>query len=45
MEHTIYDSKTRVTFELNGDYYLIAGEDDPKRGAYWALGAEAFGVS
>lgn len=30
MERTIYDAKTGLTYELNGDYYLIAGEDDPK---------------
>ena len=30
MKHTIYDSKTGLTYELNGDYYLLAGEDDPK---------------
>jgi len=30
MEHTIYDSKTGLTYELNGDYYLLAGEDNPK---------------
>lgn len=30
MEHTIYDAKTGLTYELNGDYYLLAGEDDPK---------------
>lgn len=30
MKHTIYDSKTGLTYELNGDYYLIAGEDIPK---------------
>ena len=30
MEHTIYDSKTGLTYELVGDYYLLAGEDDPQ---------------
>ena len=30
MKHTIYDSKPGLTYELNGDYYLLAGEDEPK---------------
>lgn len=30
MKNTIYDSKTGLTYELVGDYYLIAGEDEPK---------------
>ncbi len=37
MEHTIYDAKTGLTYELNGDYYLLTGEDDPKEVpiGYW----------
>ena len=30
MERTIYDTKTGLTYELNGDYYLLAGEEEPK---------------
>ena len=30
MEHIVYDAKTGLTYELNGDYYLLAGEDDPQ---------------
>lgn len=30
LKNIIYDSKTGLTYELNGDYYLLAGEDDPK---------------
>ena len=30
MEHTIYDAKSGLTYEPNGEYYLIAGEDEPK---------------
>ncbi len=31
MKNTIYDSKTGLTYELVGDYYLIAGDDEPER--------------
>lgn len=30
MKHTIYDAKTGLAYELVGDYYLVAGEDEPK---------------
>lgn len=30
MPHIIYDSKTGLTYKLDGDYYLLVGEDDPK---------------
>ena len=28
MNDTIYDSKTGMIYELNGDYYVLAGEDE-----------------
>lgn len=31
MKYTIYDAKTRLTYELVGDYYLLAGEHDTER--------------
>ena len=30
MKDTIYESETGLTFELNGDYYVLAGEDEPE---------------
>ena len=30
MKDTIYEPKTGLTFELNGDYYVLAGEDEPE---------------
>ena len=30
MKDTIYDPKTGLTYERNGDYYILAGEDEPK---------------
>ena len=29
-KNIIHDPKTGLIYELNGDYYLLAGEDDPK---------------
>ena len=30
MKDTIYEPDTGLTFELNGDYYVLAGEDEPE---------------
>ena len=30
MKNTIYEPDTGLTFELNGDYYVLAGEDEPE---------------
>ena len=30
MKDTIYEPETGLTFELNGDYYVLAGEDEPE---------------
>ena len=30
MKDTIYEPDTDLTFELNGDYYVLAGEDEPE---------------
>ena len=30
MNDTIFDSKTGMIYELNGDYYVLAGEDEPE---------------
>ena len=30
MNDTIYDSKAGLIYELNGDYYVLAGEDEPE---------------
>ena len=30
MKDTIYEPKTGLTFELNGDNYVFAGEDEPE---------------
>ena len=30
MKDTIYEPETGLTFELNGDYYVLAGEDEPQ---------------
>lgn len=44
MEHTIFDSKTGLTYELNGDYYLIAGKDDPQKSPIGVWGQRHLGV-
>ena len=31
MERVIHDANTGLTYEINGDYYLLAGEDDLKK--------------
>ena len=31
MKDTIYKPKTGLTFELNGDYYVLAGEDEQEK--------------
>ena len=30
MKDTIYEPEISLTFELNGDYYVLAGEDEPE---------------
>lgn len=30
MKDTIYEPKTGLTFQLNGDYYVLTGEDEPE---------------
>ena len=30
MKDTIYEPDTGLTFELNGDYYVLTGEDEPE---------------
>lgn len=30
MKNTIYEPETGLTFELNGDYYVLAGEHEPE---------------
>ena len=38
MKDTIYEPETGLTFELNGDYYVLTGEDEPEETPIGAWG-------